>query len=204
MNTTPHNLNLGIDNGSGNRINVGFRFIPTLANTIRVTGSNGAINAQIDATTGAVTATDAALTYVTGDANFGATVNLTSIGYTGFNGDATTQMFGFDANTGSMVMFDQANGTAGLGIGTSGYINTGVSLNTVLNLLSHSNVYDNTYISIMYSPTAAANLGFITSNYFGDSMLHAQLKYSILYNIIMISTSQFITAEAPQALLRLW
>jgi len=181
VNTTPHSLALGTDDGSGNHVNVSFRFIPTRTNSIRVIGNSGATNAVIDASTGVVTATDALLTYVTGDASFGATANLTSVAYTGYNGDGTTQMFGYDANSGAMVMFDATNSTTGMGDGSSGYISTDVSLNTVLSLLMHNSTFNNSYMNIAYNAATSSNVGYLVSNYNGDSS--DLLNYSILYDM---------------------
>ncbi len=196
VNSTPNNLALGTDDGSGNHVNVAFRFIPTLTNSIRVIGNNGTLNAVIDASTGNVTATDAAITYVTGDASFGSVANLTSVGYTGFNGDGTTQMFGYDANSGAMVMFDATNSTSGMGIGTTGFINTDVSLNTVLSLLGHSNTYNNSYLDITYDAATGNNIGILASNYFGDST--DLLNYSTLYDMsAMVSGYHKGTVSTP-------
>ena len=181
VNTTPHSLALGTDDGSGNRINVSFRFIPTATNMVRIIGNKGATNVTLDATTGVVTATNTGLSYVTGDTYYGGTANITSVAYTGYNGDATTQMFGYDANTGALVKFDATNGTAGTGDGTSGYINTDVSLNTVLSLLGHTSSYNNAYLDIAYDATTRTNTGFLTANYAGDSS--DQLNYSIVYDM---------------------
>jgi len=196
VNSTPGSLNLGTDDGSGNTINAGFRFVSTAANRIRVTGNNGATNVELDATAGAVAATNTGLQYVTGDASFGATANLTSIAYTGFNGDTATQMFGFDANTGSLVMFSATNTAAGLGDGTSGYISTGLNLNTTLNLLLHNSLYNNAHLNIIYDQPTNANVGFMAANYIGDSS--AQLNYSLLYDMSdMLTGYHKGTSSAP-------
>jgi len=196
VNTTPHNLFLGTDDGSGNHISASFRFVPTMANTIRVIGSNGSVNTTIDATTGNVVTTDAALTYVTGDASFGATANLISAGYTGYSMDASTQMYGFDANNGTLVMFDATNGTGGLGNGSNGYISSDMSLNTVLSLLGHTSTYNNAYMDIVYDPSVSTNIGYIAANYIGDSS--DQVNYAVLYDMsAMLSGSHKGTASAP-------
>lgn len=198
VNGTPVALNLGSDDGSGNRINVAFRFIPTLTNRIRVIGNNGATNVQLDATTGAIAATNTAMQYTTGDSHFGNTANLTSLGYTGYNGDATTQMFGFDANTGNMVMFSNTNDNAGYGDGTSGYINTGLDLNTTLNLFAHNNTYNNAHMNIMFDQATNANMGYMVANYQGDSS--AQQNYSVMYDMSSMLTAYHKgTAGAPVA-----
>ncbi len=186
VNTTAGSLALGTDDGSGNYINAGFRFISTLSNKIRVTGNNGATNVVIDATSGTVTSTDAALTYITGDANFGTAANITSIAYTGYNGDATTQMFGYDANTGYMVKFNTSNSLSGFGTGTSGFINTDESLNTVLNLFAHTSAYNNSVMDIAYDNTTGKNVGFIMANYNGNT--NAQQNYSIMYDMTAMLT----------------
>jgi len=189
VNTTAASLNLGTDDGSGNNINAGFRFIATAPGRIRVTGNNGDTNVELDATTGAVAATNTALQYVTGDSHFGAAANLTSLAYTGFNNDTATQMFGFDANTGDMVMFNP-------GDGTSGYISTGLDLNSTLNLLLHNSAYNNAHINIMYDQPSNANIGFIAANYVGDSS--AQQNYSVLYDMSSMLTAYHKgTAGAP-------
>ncbi len=140
--------------------------------------------------------TDATLKYITGDANFGGTANLTSVAYTGYNGHTATQMFGYDANTGSMVMFDMTDGTTGWGDGTSGFINTDVSLNTVLSLLSHTSAYNNAYMDIAYDASTTSNVGFIGSNYNGDSS--DMLNYSVFYDMTAMLTGYGKgTAGAP-------
>ncbi len=181
VNSTPLSLNLGSDDGSGNYVNTGFRFIATSTNLIRVIGNNGAMNSVIDASTGAVVETDTALQYVTGDISFGATPRITTMAYTGFSGDTATQMFGFDASTGNMVMFDNNNTSAGFGIGSSGYINTGVGLSSVLSLFSSTAAYNNAYMNIAYDAATSSNIGFIAANYLGDSSL--QQNYSVMYNM---------------------
>ena len=182
VNSSPLALNLGTDNGSGNYVNAGIRFIPTLTNRIRVLGNNGTVNAQIDATTGVVVETDTAAQYVTGDVSFGASANITSVAYTGYNGDTTTQMFGFDANSGAMIMFDRNNVSGGLGIGSSGFISTDVSLNTILNLFLHTSSYNNAYMNIAYDAATASNIGFMASNFNGDSGT-IQQNYGLMYDM---------------------
>ncbi len=189
VNASPLSLNLGTDDGSGNYINAGMRFIPTVNNRIRVIGNNGATNVQINAATGMVVTTDTAAKYITGDLSFGATANITSIAYTGYNGDTSTQMFGFDANTGAMIMFDQTDLATGLGIGSSGYINTDLSLNTVLSLFSHvTPAYNNAYMNIAYDIAAASNIGFMASNFNGDSSA-IQQNYGLMYNMTGMLTA---------------
>lgn len=169
VNTTPHNLMLGIDGGSGNKISAAFRFIPSSPNSIRVIGGNGAVNVTMNSATGVVVTTDTALNYVTGDMSFGGAANLTSMAYTGYSSDAVTQAYGFDANTGELVMFDAGNGTGGLGNGSSGFISSDLNMNTVLSLLGHTSTYNNSYMDIVYDPAVATNIGFIAANYMGDS-----------------------------------
>ncbi len=181
VNSTPYSLNLGSDDGSGNYVDAGFRFIATGTSMIRVVGNNGAVNSQIDAATGAVIQTDTALQYITGDLSFGAAPRLSSIAYTGYSGDTVTQAFGFDANTGSMVMFNKTNASVGFGIGSSGFINTGINLNSVLSLLSGTAAYNNAYMNIAWDNATSANIGFIAANYLGDSSL--QQNYSTLYDM---------------------
>ncbi len=187
VNGTPASLNLGTDDGSGNRVNVAFRFISTASNRIRVIGNNGATNVQLDATNGTIAATNTATQYVTGDSHFGATANLTSLGYTGYNGDATTQMFGFDANTGYMVMFSNTNDNAGYGDGTSGFINTGLDLNSTLNLVAHNGTYNNAHMNIVYDQGTNSNVGYMLANYDGDSS--AMQNYSVMYDLSSMLTA---------------
>ena len=187
VNTTPGSMDLGTDNGSGNRINAGFRFISTATNRIRVMGNNGAANMQLDATNGTIAATNSPIQYATGDANFGGTANLTSMAYTGYNNDATTQMFGFDANTGMMVKFSATNDNAGYGDGTSGYLNTGIDLSTTLNLALHNTSYNNAHMNIMYDQSTNTNVGYIVSNYSGDSS--AQQNFSTMYDMTTMLTA---------------
>ncbi|MCW3120773.1 MAG: hypothetical protein JWQ38_265 [Flavipsychrobacter sp.] len=196
VNTTESALSLGTDDGSGSHVNAGFRFVSTLSNKIRVTGNNGATNVLIDATTGGVSATDAALTYITGDANFGATANLTSIAYTGYNGDGTTQMFGYDANTGAIVKFNSSNSTSGYGTGASGFINTDLDISSVLSLFSHTSAYNNSVMDIAYDNTTGSNTGFILSNYngYGNDLQN----FSIMYDMTaMLSGYGKGTSAAP-------
>ena len=181
VNTTAASLNLGTDDGSGNRITANFRFIPTLSNRIRVMGNNGNTNVQLNAATGAVVSTDASTQYVTGDADFGLSANISSIAYTGYNGDTATQGFGFDANTGAMVMFNADNTASGYGDGSNGYISSSVSLNTILSLLLHNSSYNNTHMDIAYDNTSSLNVGYMASNFYGDSS--NQLNYSVMYDM---------------------
>ena len=187
INASPLTLNLGTDDGSGNYVNAGVRFIPTSTNRIRVLGNNGTVNVQIDATTGAVVETDTAAQYVTGDVNFGTTANITSIAYTGYNGDTSTQMFGFDANSGAMIMFDRNNVSGGLGNGSSGFISTDLSLNTILSLFLHTSSYNNAYMNIAYDAATASNVGFMASNFNGDSGT-IQQNYGLMYDMTAMLT----------------
>ncbi len=162
-------------------------------------GNNGMVNTQIDATTGAVVETDTSMSYVTGDGSFGVTPNITSIAYTGYGGDESSQLFGYDANTGAMVSFDAGDNTAGFGNGSSGYINTGLALTTTLSLFDHSSAYNNAYINIMYDNTTSSNWGFIASNYNGDSS-NSESNYSVLYNMSdMLSAYHRGTATSAPA-----
>ena len=196
VNSTPVSLNLGTDDGSGNYISGGFRFIPTSTNRIRVMG-NGTVNSQIDATTGMIAENDTAMNYVTGDASFGATANISTFAYTGYNGDGSTQMMGYDASTGAMVSFDAADNTSGYGNGSSGYMNTGLSLTTTLSLLAHTSGYNNAAMNFMYDNATSSNLGFITANYFGDSSTN-QENYSVLYDMSgMLTAYHRTTSPAP-------
>lgn len=181
VNSTPVSLNLGTDDGSGNHIRAGFRFIATTTDRIRVTSSNGAVNVQLDAATGAIVATNSPFQYVTGDANFGAAANVTSIAYTGYSGDTVTQMFGFDANTGAMIMFNQTDGPVGYGDGSSGYINTDASLSAILNLFLYTTPYRNAYMNISYDQAMTMNYGFMVANYYGDSS--RTNNYAIMYDM---------------------
>ena len=194
VNAAAGSLNLGMDDGSGNYVKAGFRFIPTLTNEIRVLGNNGTVNSRINALTGAIMAADTGIQYITGDLNFGDTVKLSSMAYTGFNGDTSTQLIGFDANNGAMVMFDASNSSSGFGIGSSGYISTGLSLNTVLDLVGHTSAYNNAYMNITYDAAAMSNLGFIASNFSGDSI--GQQNYSILYDMSGMLTAYHKTTTA--------
>ena len=190
VNTTPVSLALGTDDGSGNYVNVGFRFIPTATNMIRVTGNHGLVNAQINATTGAIASTDGAIAYEVGDVSFGTTANLSSVAYTGFSGDTATHMFGFDASTGAMVMFGAT------GSGSSGSISTDLSLSGTLSLLLHTTSYNNGYMDIAFDNTTSDNTGFIVSNYGGDSS--GQANYSVIYDLsAMLSGYHRGTSVAP-------
>ena len=180
VNTTAASLALGTDDGSGNYINAGFRFIPTATNRIRVTGNNGARNVQLDATTGLVVATDTAIGYESGDASFGTTVNLSSIAFTGYNGDTATHMFGFDASTGAMVAFNNT-GSGSTGSGSSGSLSTDLSLATTLDLFGHTSGYNNGYMDIAFNNSTSLNNGYMVSNYGGDST--GQGNYSIVYDL---------------------
>ena len=196
VNTTANSLNLGTDDGSGNYVNVAFRFIATATNRIRVIGNNGATNVQLNSATGAIASTDAPVSYVTGDTHHGSSANLTSIAYTGYNGDATTQGFGFDANTGAMVKFNSTDGTGGYGDGTSGYINTDISLDLILSLLLHNNNYNNAHMNIAYNNAASANIGYMVANYYGDSAVTG--NYSMMYDMTtMLSGYDKGTTTSP-------
>ncbi len=180
VNSTPISLALGTDNGSGNYVNVGFRFIPTLTNRIRVTGNNGSVNVQLDATTGNIASSDGAISYALGDASFGTAASLSSVAYTGYGGDTATHMFGFDASTGAMVMFGS------VGTGASGSITTDLSLSSVLSLLLHTTTYNNAYMDIAFNTATSVNEGFLVSNYIGDSSV--QNNYSVIYDMSAMLT----------------
>lgn len=199
VNGTPMALDLGSDDGSGNGINASFRFISTAANRIRVIGNNGNTNVQLDVPSGTVAATNTGMIYTTGDPHFGGTANLVSMAYTGYNGDATTQAFGYDANTGNMVMFSATNDNAGYGDASSGYINTSIDLNSVLSFVAHNSTYNNAHINIMYDQAANANMGYFISNYSGDN--DDQLNYSMMYDMsTMLTAYHKGTAGAPVAM----
>jgi len=169
VNSSANALDLGNDDGSGNRLNVGFRFISTASNRIRVIGNNGSTNVQLNAATGAIASADASMGYATGDTHFGTTASITSIAYTGFEGDSSTQMFGFDANLGIMLTFDNSDGATGYGDGTNGYYSSGLDLSSILDLSAHSLLYNNSYMDMMYDQATSANIGFMASNFWGDS-----------------------------------
>jgi len=198
VNSSPFSLSLGTDDGSGNYVNASMRFIATGSNELRVIGNNGNVNVVINSTTGAVEQTDTAIKYITGDLSFGATANITSIAYTGYSGDTSTHMFGFDANTGAMVMFDQEDLAGGMGNGSSGYINTDLSLNTILSLFSHTSTYNNAYMNITYDVASAGNVGFMASNYGGDSATN-QENFGLMYNMTGMLTGygRSTAATAP-------
>jgi hypothetical protein len=196
INSTSGSLNLGSDDGSGNRINVSFRFMPTVANRIRIVGNNGRTNIRLNALTGAIANTDAATQYVMGDANYGGTANISTMAYTGYYGDTSTQAFGFDANTGAMVMYNMDNSASGYGDGGNGYVSTGFNLNTVLSLLLHTSAYNNARMSIGFDNNINMNVGYISSNFIGDSS--HQLNYSMLYDMTgMLTAYHKGTAASP-------
>ena len=116
--------------------------------------------------------------------------------FTGFNGDTATQAFGFDANTGAMVTFNVDNSASGWGDGGSGYISTNISLDAVLSLLLHTSAFNNSYMDIAFDNTTSTNVGFMGSNYYGDSS--GQLNYSILYDMsAMLSGYHKATSTDP-------
>lgn len=197
VNSTAGTLDLGTDDGSGNYVNAGFRFIATHTDKIRVIGKNGMTNVQLNAATGAIASTDNSLQYVSGDANYGSTVNLTSIAYTGNSGTSQTQMFGFDANTGAMIKFNMDNTASGWGDGTIGYMSTDISLSTILSLLFHTSTYNNTHMNIAYDNNIDANVGVMAANYYGDSSV--QNNYSVMYDMTsMLSAYGKATATSPE------
>jgi trimeric autotransporter adhesin len=188
INSTAASLNLGTDDGSGDHINVGFRFIANSANRIRVIGNGGRTNVQISATTGLVVETDSALTRVSGDASSGDSLSLTSFAYTDtYSGDTSSQLLGYDAVSGSLVLFDAANDTMGYGTGSSGYISTDFSLSAVLSLFSSGSgtTYNNAYLDIMY--TGSTNVGYMASNYYGDSSYLE--NYASFYDMTSINSA---------------
>ncbi|MDR3681495.1 MAG: DUF4394 domain-containing protein [Flavipsychrobacter sp.] len=162
INSTPGSINLGNTNSSaGNNSynNVGFNFIGDAINRIRIIGNNGATNVQLSATTGLIAQTDNSMQYASGDANFGNTINFSSIAYTnGGAGTTTSSMIGYDQNSGSMVT-----------LGSNGYLNTTLSMTNMLNLFANNTSYRNGYMDIYYDAATNANLGYMASNYYGDS-----------------------------------
>jgi len=191
VNTTAGSLNLGNTNSSaGNNAysNVGFNFIGDATNRIRVIGNNGTTNVQLDAATGLVVATDNAMQYASGDSNFGSGVNLGSIAYTnGGAGTNNSSMIGYDFNTGAMVTLN------GNGNSNSGTLNTTLSLNTILNLFANNNAYRNGYLDIYYDLVSSTNLGYMASNYYGDS--GRTDNYSTFYLISNLTASGSATSQ---------
>ena len=188
VNASPLLLNLGTDDGSGNYVNAAMRFISTATNGIRVIGNNGAVNVIMNAATGVITATDTAVKYITGDVSFGATANITSIAYTGYGGDTATQLFGFDANSGAVVMFDKTDLSGGMGNGSSGDISTDISVNSILSLFGHTTTYNNAYMNMAYDVATMSNIGFMASDYFGDSATN-QENFGMMYSMTDMLTA---------------
>ncbi len=191
VNSTVGSLNLGNTNSSaGNNSynNVGFNFIGDATNRIRVIGNYGATNVQLDAATGLVVATDNAMQYASGDSNFGSGVNLGSIAYTnGGSGTNNSSMVGYDFNTGAMVTLN------GNGNSNSGSLSTTLSLNTILNLFNNSNAYRNGYLDIYYDLTSSTNVGYMASNYYGDSSRSD--NYSTFYLLSNLTASGSATSQ---------
>jgi hypothetical protein len=95
-----------------------------------------------------------------------------------------------------MVEFDATNAMGGLGNASSGFINSNMSLNTVLSLLGHTSVFNNAAMDIVYDPTVSTNVGFIAANYIGDSS--AQGNYSVFYDMSgMLVGSHKGTSSTP-------
>lgn len=87
----------------------GFDFNPTV-DRIRVHGNAGQ-NLRVHPVTGAVAATDTALTYVAGDAGAGTTPAITGTAYTNsVSGATSTVLFGIDSNRDVLVLVGAPNG----------------------------------------------------------------------------------------------
>jgi hypothetical protein len=178
VNNSTGSMNLGNDNstyGNGANTNVAFNFIGNATNRIRVIGNNGMTNVQLDATTGAIVEVDSNINYMSGDANYGQSVNIGSVGYlNSYNGSNSSDMIGYDFNTGAMV---------GLNTSTNGYgsLVTDLSLTGLLNIFGTGNTYHNGYLDIWYDLTNNTNIGYMASNYYGDST--ATENYSTLYTM---------------------
>ncbi|HZE72443.1 MAG TPA: DUF4394 domain-containing protein, partial [Pyrinomonadaceae bacterium] len=69
-------------------------------------------NLRLNPATGSVVATDTALNYASGDANFGANPNVVGAAYTNsFAGATTTTLYGIDSNLDTLVLQGSPNGT---------------------------------------------------------------------------------------------
>lgn len=104
VNSTATNLSLG----SGN--SVGFDFISTMSNQIRVTSTNG--NSYVmNADDGSIMSNGANnISYATGDINALASASVGATSYTNsYYGSDATDEIGYDLATNSLVRFDNAN-----------------------------------------------------------------------------------------------
>lgn len=185
VNTTAGNLNLGNMNssaGNNSYTSIGFNFIGNATNTIRIIGNNGAINVQLNALTGQITETDNIMQYTTGDVNFGNSVDLSSIAYT-YGGDANgvSQMIGYDVSTGAMVTL---NGNID---GSTGNLSTTLNMAAILSFFANNTGYRNGYMDIYYDQATNSNLGYMVTNYYGDSALNN--NYSTFYTMNNFSST---------------
>jgi hypothetical protein len=146
VNSTPATLNLGSNTA------IGFDFDP-VTDRIRVTGNNG-MNVLLSASTGAVVATDSALSYGQGDINFGTNATITAIAYTNsYSGTTSSQLLGLDIATGSLVMLS-GNG------GSTSVLTTLLNVGTYLGGGSNNNGSMDFY----YDHATNTNMGYMVSN----------------------------------------
>ena len=100
----------------------GFDFNPTV-DRIRVHGNAGQ-NLRVHPATGAVAATDTALTYLAGDPGAGTTPRITGTAYTNsVSGATSTVLFGIDSNRDALVLVGAPNGGRMTTVGSLG-VNT--------------------------------------------------------------------------------
>lgn len=183
VNATPASINLGSDNGSGANLNVAFAFVADASNRIRIIGNNGNTNDQLSATTGLIVSTDGALQYGSTDNNNGQVVNVGSIAYTNnYTNSNTTTMLGLDFNTGYLVSFDGNDSNSNSG--SYNMLSSMLNLSTVLNLSllnNNNNDNNNGYMDMYYDANTHTNLGFIATNYYGDS--GSTMNYGSFYSM---------------------
>jgi hypothetical protein len=146
VNSTPATLNLGSSTA------IGFDFDP-VTDRIRITGNNG-MNVLMSASTGAIVATDSALSYGQGDINFGTNAAITAIAYTNsYSGTTSSQLLGLDIATGSLVMLS-GNG------GSTSVLSTLLNIGTYLGGGSNNNGSMDFY----YDHATNTNIGYMASN----------------------------------------
>lgn len=129
--------------------NIGFDFNPTV-DRIRILGSNNASYRMIP-TTGTLAGTDVSLAYAVGDANAGATPNVSTCAYTNsFNGATTTTLYDYDQSLNIFAIQNPPN---------SGTLNTLGSSGIIHNVADPTSDMD-----IFYNPATTSNSAYFVAN----------------------------------------
>jgi trimeric autotransporter adhesin len=150
----------------GATANIGFDFNP-VANRLRIVSAATKNNYRLNITVKPIKPTvDTALTFKTGDANFGKNAFVGSVAYiNSFGGATATKMYDIDEQKGLFLQQNSPNG---------GFLNTIGSLGIALDTLDYSADFD---IAPSKGANGIENTIFLTANVLGGN------NYDNLYNI---------------------